>query len=76
MPLVRGLRVGPLCLCIGSIAVADGNGQMSNFFEVFKAAPTKVLFSAYFLGLLWGIGGLSFGLVSRIKHITIAVINC
>ena len=39
--------------------------MMPNFFEVFKAVPTTVLFWAYFFGILWGIGGLTFGLSMR-----------
>jgi len=38
---------------------------MPNFFEVFAAVPTPVLFWAYFFGVLWGIGGLTFGLTMR-----------
>lgn len=46
---------------------------MPNFFEVFTAVPPKVIFWAYFFGLLWGIGGLSFGLTMRYLGISLGV---
>jgi L-rhamnose-H+ transport protein len=46
---------------------------MPNFFEVFAAVPTTVLFWSYFFGVLWGIGGLTFGLTMRYLGISLGV---
>ncbi len=46
---------------------------MPNFFSVFTAVQPKVVFWAYFFGLLWGIGGLSFGLTMRYLGISLGV---
>ena len=46
---------------------------MPNFFTVLIAVPVKVVFWAYFFGLLWGIGGLSFGLTMRYLGISLGV---
>lgn len=34
-------------------------------FEAFRAAPTSSIFWCYFFGVLWGVGGLTFGLSMR-----------
>lgn len=36
-----------------------------NLFEVLGQAPASALFWAFFFGLLWGVGGLTFGLTMR-----------
>ena len=46
---------------------------MPNFLEVYGAVSRKVLFWAYFFGVLWGIGGLSFGLTMRYLGISLGV---
>ncbi len=46
---------------------------MPNFFEVYGSVPMNVLFWAYFFGLLWGIGGLTFGLTMRYLGISLGV---
>ena len=46
---------------------------MPNFFEVYGSVPMKVLFWAYFFGLLWGVGGLTFGLTMRYLGISLGV---
>jgi len=46
---------------------------MPNFVDVFTSVPVKVLFWAYFFGLLWGIGGLTFGLSMRYLGISLGV---
>ncbi|RKY12369.1 MAG: L-rhamnose/proton symporter RhaT [Planctomycetota bacterium] len=46
---------------------------MPNFFEVYDSVPIKVIFWAYFFGVLWGIGGLTFGLTMRYLGISLGV---
>lgn len=46
---------------------------MPNFCAVFTAVPIKVVFWAYFFGVLWGIGGLTFGLTMRYLGISLGV---
>jgi L-rhamnose-H+ transport protein len=46
---------------------------MPNFLEVYGSVSKKVLFWAYFFGVLWGIGGLSFGLTMRYLGISLGV---
>ncbi len=46
---------------------------MPNFIDVFTSVPMKVLFWAFFFGLLWGIGGLTFGLSMRYLGISLGV---
>lgn len=36
-----------------------------NFLDIFLKADSKILFWTYFFGVLWGIGGLTFGLTMR-----------
>ncbi len=36
-----------------------------DFMEIIKSTPSPTLFWTYFFGLLWGIGGLTFGLAMR-----------
>jgi L-rhamnose-H+ transport protein len=36
-----------------------------NFIDIIKAAPSEVIGSTFFMGLLWGIGGLTYGLGVR-----------
>jgi L-rhamnose-H+ transport protein len=42
-----------------------------NLFDVIAAAPGKSLFWTFFFGLLWGIGGLTFGLSMRYLGISL-----
>jgi len=44
-----------------------------NFFEILSTVPNGVLFWAYFFGVLWGIGGLTFGLTMRYLGISLGV---
>ena len=44
-----------------------------NFFEILSTVPNGVLFWAYFFGVLWGIGGLTFGLSMRYLGISLGV---
>ena len=37
----------------------------NNLFAVLAAAPPRAIFWAFFFGLLWGVGGLTFGLTMR-----------
>ena len=46
---------------------------MPNFLEVYGSVSKKVLFWAYFFGVLWGIGGLNFGLTMRYLGISLGV---
>jgi L-rhamnose-H+ transport protein len=46
---------------------------MPNFPEVFAAVPPMVIFWSYFFGVLWGIGGLTFGLSMRYLGISLGV---
>ena len=46
---------------------------MPNFLEVYGSVSKRVLFWAYFFGVLWGIGGLSFGLTMRYLGISLGV---
>ncbi|MCP4452837.1 MAG: L-rhamnose/proton symporter RhaT [Planctomycetes bacterium] len=43
------------------------------FVGIIKAAPLSVVFWAYFFGVLWGIGGLTFGLTMRFLGISLGV---
>lgn len=36
-----------------------------HFFDIIKSTPADTLFWTYFMGVLWGIGGLTFGLAMR-----------
>lgn len=38
---------------------------ITDFFDIIKSTETPTLFWTYFLGVLWGIGGLTFGLAMR-----------
>ena len=44
-----------------------------DFLGILSSVPLKVLFWAYFFGVLWGIGGLSFGLTMRYLGISLGV---
>lgn len=44
-----------------------------NSFEILCAVPGKVIFWAFFFGVLWGIGGLTFGLTMRYLGISLGV---
>jgi L-rhamnose-H+ transport protein len=46
---------------------------MPNFFEIYTAVQPKVVFWAYIFGLLWGIGGLSYGLSMRYLGMSLGV---
>ncbi len=46
---------------------------MPNFFEVFTGVQPKVIFWAFFFGVLWGIGGLSYGLAMRYLGMSLGV---
>ena len=43
------------------------------FVGIIKAVPLSVLFWSYFFGVLWGIGGLTFGLTMRYLGISLGV---
>ncbi|MFD0894640.1 L-rhamnose/proton symporter RhaT [Luteolibacter ambystomatis] len=44
-----------------------------DLWSVIAAAPSKVLWLAYFFGLMWGIGGLTFGLTMRYLGIALGM---
>ncbi|NQV35835.1 MAG: L-rhamnose/proton symporter RhaT, partial [Phycisphaeraceae bacterium] len=44
-----------------------------DFVEIIKAVPLSVVFWSYFFGVLWGIGGLTFGLTMRYLGISLGV---
>jgi L-rhamnose-H+ transport protein len=44
-----------------------------NLFPLLKSAPFSLLFWPYFFGVLWGIGGLTFGLTMRYLGISLGV---
>ena len=44
-----------------------------DFVEIIKAVPRSVVFWSYFFGVLWGIGGLTFGLTMRYLGISLGV---
>lgn len=43
------------------------------FVGILKAVPMKTIFWSYFFGLLWGVGGLTFGLTMRYLGISLGV---
>ena len=57
------LIVGVFAWIIAPIAVAWL--VMPGFIDVLKAVPNSVIFWSYFFGVLWGIGGLTYGLTMR-----------
>src|SRR5213080_4849538 len=44
-----------------------------DLFDVLRGTPVKVLFWTYFFGLLWGMGGLTFGLTMRYLGIALGM---
>jgi L-rhamnose-H+ transport protein len=44
-----------------------------NFLAVLAEAPTKTLFWSFFFGLLWGVGGLTFGLTMRFLGLSLGM---
>jgi len=50
-----------------------GSLMTKNLLTVLSEAPSKALFWAFFFGLLWGIGGLTFGLTMRFLGLSLGM---
>ena len=47
--------------------------MVPNFYEILSSAPKNALFWSYFFGVLWGVGGLTYGLSMRYLGMSLGV---
>lgn len=65
--LVLGIFAWIIAPIVMAFALTPG------FVEIIRGVPPKVVFWSYFFGVLWGIGGLTFGLTMRYLGISLGV---